>query len=389
MKMLENSNLTGLPEGIPYGVCVGNHDQTPNGQVSGSTTFFNKYFGTSRFQGRSYYGGHYGTNNDNFYDLFTVGNFNFLVIYFEFDNSSNFTASGGPLDWGENLVKNNPTDNVIVVSHYVLTAAGTFNSQGNSIYKRFKIYPNFKIMLGGHVPDSAAEAMRVNTYNGNKVYTVLSNYQGRPNGGNGLLRIYEFDPANNNVSVKTYSPYTSKYETDANSQFNMNVSLITNTNLPSASSFQLINEVKDVQPGTSACATWSSLEKKSNYEWYAEVLDGKNKITSPVWSFTTGNSMSASNNKPENESVINSQKELFTLYPNPNTTNKLTLYFSKEIKGKISINIFNTTGNILLQKKVINTNHVLTIQHNLPPGVYIVVMQKDDMNAERKLLIVK
>jgi hypothetical protein len=61
-------------------------------------------------------------------------------------------------------------------------------------------------MSGGHVVDTADEAMRKSTYNGKTVYTVLSNYQDREKGGNGRLRIYEFDPSTNNVSVKTYSP---------------------------------------------------------------------------------------------------------------------------------------------------------------------------------------
>src|SRR6185503_5121218 len=61
---IENPALTGLPQGIPYGICVGNHDQTPNGSATGTTTYYNQYFGSSHFAGRIYYGGHYGTNND-------------------------------------------------------------------------------------------------------------------------------------------------------------------------------------------------------------------------------------------------------------------------------------------------------------------------------------
>ena len=35
---LENPGTTGMPQGIPYGVCVGNHDQSPNGSPTGTTT---------------------------------------------------------------------------------------------------------------------------------------------------------------------------------------------------------------------------------------------------------------------------------------------------------------------------------------------------------------
>jgi len=58
---------------------VGNHDQAPTSQpgtLAGpdvTTRDFNAVFGVSRFEGRSYYGGHFGTNNDNSYQLFSAG----------------------------------------------------------------------------------------------------------------------------------------------------------------------------------------------------------------------------------------------------------------------------------------------------------------------------
>lgn len=383
LRLLENPTLTGLAEGIPYGVCVGNHDQTPKGDFAGTTSFYNKYFGTSRFKSRSYYGGHYGTDNNNFYDTFTVGNVKFLVIYFEFNTStSNFTAAGGPLDWGESLVKKYPNHNVIVISHYVLTAAGSFNNQGYSIFQRFKIYPNFKLMLGGHVPDSAAEAVKLNTYNGNNIYTVLSNYQGRKNGGNGLLRMYEFDPANNNVAVKTFSPYTGTYEKDANSQFNMNIKLITSSALNSSNNFQLITQLNNIPTGTNPCASWSSLDENSNYEWYAEVVDGEKKITTPISSFTTGNSLKKSEQLPES-------KEVFSIYPNPNSSNNLTLYFTSEITGEARVEIFNITGKLLIEKDIRTAGNTAQIEHNLPNGTYIVVVRTGTVTAQKKLVVAK
>lgn len=105
IKTLENPTLTGLTQGIPYGLSTGNHDQTPTGDANGTTTFYNQYFGTSRFSGLSYYGGHFGTNNDNHYELFSAGGFDFLVISPEYNESTSFSAAGGVLDWAENLVK--------------------------------------------------------------------------------------------------------------------------------------------------------------------------------------------------------------------------------------------------------------------------------------------
>ncbi len=393
IKKLENQNLTGLPEGIPYGICVGNHDQTPLGDPTGTTKFYNKYFGTARFSGRSYYGGHFGTNNDNSYQLFNAGGIGFLVISLEFNPTTNFNASGGPLDWGENLIKTHPHRKVIVLSHYVLNSDATFSGQGNAIYNRFKVYPNFMLMSGGHVTSASAEAKRMDIYKGNTVYTILANYQARTNGGHGLLRIYEFDPINNNIAVKTYSPYTNKYETDSDSQFNLKVNL-TSTATNTVDSFVLINELNDVPSGANVDVNWSSLEENTSYEWFVELFDGENKTTGPTWSFTTklqaGNIIN-SNPMQQTEMAVkkHSSNELFTIYPNPNNTNYLTLSFNKEIREEVSVEIFNITGYLQFKKTFKNIDNITSLEHNLPTGTYIVAVTTKNSKEAKKLVIIK
>src|SRR5205807_1587012 len=68
---------------------VGNHDQgsTGNGGVDSSTSFYNQYFGVSRFSGRSYYGGYYGSDNNNHYELFSASGMDFLVVNLEWDEN--------------------------------------------------------------------------------------------------------------------------------------------------------------------------------------------------------------------------------------------------------------------------------------------------------------
>lgn len=100
---LENPNNTFLPDGIPYGVAVGNHDQSPNGSPTGTTTFYNQYFGEAHFQPYGYYGGHYGANNDNHYDLFSASGMDFIVIYFEYDPT--MTTSSPVLAWANSLLQ--------------------------------------------------------------------------------------------------------------------------------------------------------------------------------------------------------------------------------------------------------------------------------------------
>ncbi len=276
------------PPDIPYGVCAGNHDQSPTGDPNGSTTGYNNTFGIAHFTGKPYYGGHFGANNDNHYELFSASGLDFMVISFEYDQSSNFNAAAGPLDWAEALVIANPNKKVIVMSHFVLSDNGSFSTQGQYIYNRLKVYPNFIMMVGGHDPGGDGEARRTDVYQGNTVHTILADYQGRTNGGNGLMRIFKFDPAINNVSVKTYSPFTNTYEQDASSEFDLAVGMGGNQ-----APFTLIGELNNVASGTSPCLNWPGLDGCTEYEWYVEVFDGNLTTTGPVWNLITPGSGTA------------------------------------------------------------------------------------------------
>ena len=70
-------------------------------------------------------------------------------------------------------------------------------------------------MLCGHV--TPPEGRRSDTFNGRTVHTVLSDYQGRTNGGNGWLRLCEFSPANNVIRVRRTRPWLNQFEADADS----------------------------------------------------------------------------------------------------------------------------------------------------------------------------
>ncbi len=278
MTPIESPAQTGLPQGIPFGMTVGNHDQSPGGNPAGSTTYFNQFFGYNHFNGRSYYGGHYGANNDNNYQLFTASGINFLAISMEYDQTAGFSAAGGALDWAEGLVQANPNRKVIVMTHWGINEDQSFGTQGAAIYNRLKAYPNFILYACGHVHTNDGEARRSDTYLGNTVHTMLSDYQERAGGGSGLLRTWEFDPQLNKLSVKTYSPYLGTYETDADSEFDLSVNL---------GAYTLIGEVANATSGTNVCANWPGLLQLTEYEWYAEVFDGENTTTGPLWTFTT------------------------------------------------------------------------------------------------------
>jgi len=61
--------------------------------------------------------------------------------------------------------------------------------------------------------------------NGNLVHQILANYQDPPipsgNGGNGWLRIMKFVPRENNIEVRTYSPWLDKFAAEEQNQFDL------------------------------------------------------------------------------------------------------------------------------------------------------------------------
>jgi hypothetical protein len=276
-----------LVDGVPYGMAVGNHDESPNGSATGTTIFFNQYFGIPHFQGRAYYAGHYGTNNNNHFDFFSAGGMDFIVLYFQYDPAANPDV----IAWGNNVLKTNANRRAIVVTHYTGNAKtpSTFSAQASAIYNGLKTNANFFLMLGGHVN---GEGSRVDTFNGHTVHSLISDYQFRTNGGNGLMRIMTFSPTNDQIVVQTYSPWTDEYETDSDSEFFFNYAMSPPAGSTTNEPFVLLNTVSNVAPGGVASCVWSNRALNTAYEWYAVATDSLGNIaTSSPWGFVTGPNM--------------------------------------------------------------------------------------------------
>ena len=277
MYRLEDPATTLLAHGIPYGIAVGNHDQSPTADANGTTTFYNQYFGASHFEGRDYYGGHYGTNNDNHYQLFRASGLDFIAVHLEWDTSGQTNV----LHWADTLLRTYANRRAIVISHYIINAGfqASFGAQGQAIYNALKSNPNLFLMLCGHV--SPEEGQRTDIFNGHTVHTLLSDYQSRTNGGDGWLRILEFSPSNNVIRVKTYSPTLGRFETDADSEFTLDY------DMSAGGGLTVIGTNAGVPSGSHTSATWPGLASGANYEWCVTISDGTNTVTSPMWRFRT------------------------------------------------------------------------------------------------------
>lgn len=276
MYRLENPLTTFLSNGIPYGVTVGNHDQSPNGSATGTTTFFNQFFGVPHFTGFDYYGGNYSTNNDNNFVLFSASGMDFILINLEYDT----TPTVAVLNWADALLKTYSNRRAIITSHYIVNTGNpaSFGAQGQAIYNALKDNRNLFLMLCGHV---SGEGQRTDSFNSHTIWSVLADYQGRTAGGNGWLRIVNFSPSNNVIRFITYSPWLDQFENDANSRFDMPYLMNMPDFAPLATNINLAS-------GTSPSFNWQSLAPATTHEWFAVVTDGSLSVTSAVFTFTTG-----------------------------------------------------------------------------------------------------
>jgi hypothetical protein len=279
---LEDPVRTGLPDGIPWGACYGNHD------IFEDSAFFNQYFGVSHFAGRSYYGGHYGSANDAHYDLFSAGGLDFIVLFIPFRKiATNNPTWLDQMAWANGVLQSNANRRAIVVSHSILDVTtrptpSTFTTEGEPLFDALKGNTNLFLMLCGH---RYGEGFRHEVLpDGRVIDILLADYQTYPKGGNGLLRLMTFSPSNNQIRVTTYSPWLKSYQVTADSQFNLDYTM---TPAVTPAPFVALGANTGVASGAATSLVWPGLETNTTYEWYAVVSDGTNSVSGPVWQFTT------------------------------------------------------------------------------------------------------
>ena len=255
---------------VAYSVGPGNHDLYDGGSL------YESYFGVSRFSGKSWYGGHYGSNNQSNYSLFSASGMDFILINLQYN------AGSAVLDWADGLLQAYPTRRGIVEQHDILDFDNSWTNQAP--YMALKDRPNLFLMLSGHnyaANDGAAYRAEPGD-DGHTIHIVMQDYQ-EFSSGNGWLRLYRFSPANDVIAMTTYSPYTGGSITTDPDQKTLAY------DMACGGAFSLIGTVTGMASGSTAAMVWPSLVASTEYEWYATASDGTSTMTSPIWSFTTGN----------------------------------------------------------------------------------------------------
>ncbi|MDR1790046.1 MAG: metallophosphoesterase [Opitutaceae bacterium] len=272
MKILEDPKVSGLPHGVPYDICVGNHDQrflAPDGKhkYNGPALYFDKYFGIKRFQGRPYYGGHYGDNNKNHYTLFDAGSAKFIVVSLDYRAPAKNPAV---LEWAAGLLDQHADRQAIILTHDSLLPGvpGSFGTDGAAVFNALKTKPNLLLIVGGH---TTGEGWRTDTREDlPPVHSLVQDFQLDENGGDGWLRLLTFSPAENKILATTYSPFLDRWRDDPAGKFSIPHDFGTKI-----APFEKIASVK-TSPGKTVSVPWKTPAPAR--EWFAEISDGRKTI---------------------------------------------------------------------------------------------------------------
>ncbi|MEN9647728.1 MAG: hypothetical protein RLY57_532 [Candidatus Parcubacteria bacterium] len=211
---------------VPYSIVPGNHDSNHVSENTSGFSMYNSIFPASRFNNESWYRGNYD-NNQNSYQIIDADGMSMLFLSLEVE------PSDADIKWAQGVLTEHSDSYAILITHKYLPDTGlkrdnhlSFSKDGNTgeatWNKLVSKNCNIKLVLGGHYHENDGENRLESTNScGDTVHQVTQDYQSRDSGGDGKLRIYNFIPEEKKIKVRTYSPYTDTYETDADSEFEL------------------------------------------------------------------------------------------------------------------------------------------------------------------------
>jgi len=235
----------GLIDGVvPFALTTGNHDCGDGGRAKTRDTLINEYFPVADAQRRPGFGGVFEAGRiENAWYTFDAGGAKWLVLALEWAPRDAVVA------WADEVLRGHADHAVIAVTHAYLynddsrydrtcgreqswhpDGYGTAKdpagaNDGEDLWKKlFSRHANVRFVLSGHVLGDGTGRLTSTGEHGNRVHEILANYQMRRRGGEGYLRLMEFQPDGKTVRIKSYSPLLNAYLPDTDQQFEVELS---------------------------------------------------------------------------------------------------------------------------------------------------------------------
>lgn len=221
---------------LPYALVPGNHDYGPSGDASTRETLLNEFFPGAEQETMPSLGGLMEPGKlDNSFHLFEAGGVRWIVIALEWG------PRDGTIAWADGVMRAHSDRRGILVTHAYLnhndrryditdtahpqdynphhyrTPGGV--NDGQELWDKLVRRHDFAFTFNGHVLADGTGYLESENVAGRRVHQMLVNYQMRPMGGEGYLRLLEFQPDGVHVQVKSYSPLFDRYLLDEDQSF--------------------------------------------------------------------------------------------------------------------------------------------------------------------------
>jgi len=233
---------------LPYFLVPGNHDYSKGGHCLDRTTGLNDYFSQAEYRELPTFGGTYDKEPrhlENNYGTFSAEGRDFLVLAMEFGPRRDVVR------WANEVVAQHKKRAAILITHaymyydntrydwkkygdkqtwnphnYSIAKATSDDvTDGEELWKNLITkHENFVLTLNGHVLNDGLGRTVTSTPSGRDVNQVLVNFQMKPKGGDGWLRLLEFRPDGKTVQVYDYSPTRQERNEGPDNQFVMKLS---------------------------------------------------------------------------------------------------------------------------------------------------------------------
>ena len=210
---------------VKYSALPGNHDYNSTSNKSTGTVNYVNNFGPSRYASYSWYGGADPSGN-NSYQLFTAGGYDFLHLALEWQPTVNIPIRDpSPVEWAQSILDAHPNTPVILSTHeHIDDDPAGRSATGEQLWQDLIRYNDQIFMvLNGHYHSvggtNDGEYHQISFNEANRpVFEVLQDFQDYPNGGDGWLRLINFDIPNDKIEFETYSPVLDQFQTETVAQ---------------------------------------------------------------------------------------------------------------------------------------------------------------------------
>jgi hypothetical protein len=229
---------------VPYFIIPGNHDYSESRCID-RTTLFNEYFPLKQFEDTPTFGGTFDQEPERFensFHTFSAGGRDFLVIALEYGPRREVVR------WANEIVAKHGQHEAILITHaymyydndrhdwkkygakqswnpHASGMAKTTNdnvNDGEELWQNLvSKHDNFILTLNGHVLNDGLGYLLSENAAGRNVHQLLVNFQMKPRGGDGWLRLLEFSAEGKTINAIDYSPTRNECNVSKQNAFSM------------------------------------------------------------------------------------------------------------------------------------------------------------------------